>query len=174
MVYHAIESIAVSRYFCPVAQYHCVGTASTKWALIWHFLFHHPPDLVVIPSEGTVPLPKCKRCSTQTKVGTLYQKHQSTQLCCGEWERRMQHETAEAEAARISLTRAFTAYGEDLERVEVFKYLGDSARLLAPSKQTYHYSTSQVASRIDIKRSKILPIILCSFPPSILLPVVWQ
>lgn len=59
----------------------------------------------------------------------------------------MQHETAEAEAARISLTRAFTAYGEDLERVEVFKYLGDSARLLAPSKQTYHYSTSQVASQ---------------------------
>ncbi len=40
-----------------------------------------------------------------------------------------------AEAARIALTRTFTAYGEDLERVEVFKYLG---RLLA-----YNHNDSQ-------------------------------
>ena len=45
----------------------------------------------------------------------------------------MQREAAEA--ARIALTRTFTAYGEGLERVQVFKYLG---RLLA-----YNHNDSQ-------------------------------
>jgi hypothetical protein len=38
----------------------------------------------------------------------------------------MQHEAAEA--ARVALAQSFTAYGDKLERVEVFKYMG---RLLA-------------------------------------------
>jgi hypothetical protein len=58
----------------------------------------------------------------ETKVGALYGKHQCTWLCREGWERKKQHEAAEA--ARIALTRTFMAYGEDLERVEVFKYLG--------------------------------------------------
>ena len=62
----------------------------------------------------------------QTKVGALYGKHQRTWLCQEGWERKKQHEAAEA--ARVALARTFTAYGEDLEREEVFKYLG---RLLA-------------------------------------------
>ncbi len=62
----------------------------------------------------------------QTKVGTLYEKHQCTRLCREGWERKKQHEAAEA--AWVALARTFTAYGEDLERVEVFNYLG---RLLA-------------------------------------------
>jgi hypothetical protein len=124
VVYHAIESITAGTYFCPVL--HCIGEASTKWALRRHFLFRHPQDLVVIPSEGTVPLPKCERCGMQTEAGALYQKHQCTRLCREGWERRMQHEATEA--ARIALARMFTAYSEDLERLETFKYLG---RLLA-------------------------------------------
>ncbi len=62
----------------------------------------------------------------QTEVGALYGKHQRTRLCREGWERRKQHEAAEA--AWVALARSFTAYGEDLERMEVFKYLG---RLLA-------------------------------------------
>ena len=57
-----------------------------------------------------------------TKVGTLYRKHQQTQLCRDGWERKKQHEATEA--ARVALARTFMAYGEDLERVKVFKYLG--------------------------------------------------
>ncbi len=124
VVYRAIESIAAGTNFCPVP--HCVGEASTKWALRRHFLYRHPQDLVVLPSEGTVPFPKCERCGMQTVVGALYGQHQRTRLCRERWERRKQHEAAEA--ARVALARMFTAYGEDLERVEVFKYLG---RLLA-------------------------------------------
>ena len=76
----------------------------------------------------------------QTKTGALYGKHQRTRLCREGWERRKQHEAAEA--ARVALARMFTAYGEDLERVEVFKYLG---RLLA-----YNDNDSQ-AMRANLK-----------------------
>jgi hypothetical protein len=55
--------------------------------------------------------------------------------------RRKQYEAAEA--ARVALARTFKAYGEDLERVEVFKYLG---RLLA-----YDDNDSQ-AMRANLKK----------------------
>jgi hypothetical protein len=80
----------------------------------------------------------------QTKVGALYGKHQRTRHCREGWERKKQHEAAEA--ARVALARTFTAYGEDLdlERVEVFKYLG---RLLA-----YDDNDSQ-AMRANLKKA---------------------
>ena len=124
VVYRVIKLLGVGMYICPVL--HCIGGASTKWALRWHFLFRHPQDLVALPSEGTVPFPRCKRCGKQTETGALYGKHQRTWLCHEGWERRKQHEATET--PRIALARMFAAYGEDLERVEVFKYLG---RLLA-------------------------------------------
>ncbi len=83
VVYCAIKSLSMGTYFCLVP--HCIGEASTKWALRQHFLFCHPQDLVVLPSEGTVPFLRCKRCGMQNKVGTLYRKHQRTHfaLRCG-------------------------------------------------------------------------------------------
>jgi len=52
--------------------------------------------------------------------------HHRTELCQRGWERKRQH--AAAVRSQEALKRSFTAYGEELERVEVFKYLG---RLLA-------------------------------------------
>jgi hypothetical protein len=141
MVYHTIKLLSAGTYFCLVP--HCICKASTKWALRWHFLFRHPKDLVVLPSEGTVPFPRCKRCEMQTKAGTLYRKHQRTWLCREGWERKKQH--VAAEAARIALARTFMAYGEDLERVEVFIYLG---RLLR-----YDDNDSQ-AMRLNLKKAR--------------------
>ncbi len=63
------ELLAVGKYFCLVP--HCVINLSMKWSLRRHFLDHHPQDLVVIPSKGTVPYPKFERCGMQTKPGTL-------------------------------------------------------------------------------------------------------
>jgi hypothetical protein len=74
VIYRAIELIAVGTYLCPVP--HCIGKASTKWNLRWHSLDCHPRDLVVIPSEGSVRLPQCKRCEMQTETGALYGRHQ--------------------------------------------------------------------------------------------------
>jgi hypothetical protein len=62
----------------------------------------------------------------QTEHGALIGRHQRTQLCQEGWDKKVQHEAAET--ARVALTQSFTAYGDKLERVEVFKYPG---RLLA-------------------------------------------
>jgi hypothetical protein len=83
---------------------------------------HHPQDLVVCPSEGSAPLPRCTRCGMQTAAGALMRKHQETKLCMERLHQQVQHKTAVA--TRLYLKTRFFAYGEELEQVEVFKYLG--------------------------------------------------
>jgi len=107
-------------YHCPVPG--CPGSATTKWTLRRHFGQRHPLDLVSIPGEGCYP--RCERCAHQ--VSPLASNHRGSKNCREGMERRLQHEAA-ANSAR-SLQKQFTAYGEPLERVEVFKYLG---RLMA-------------------------------------------
>ncbi len=55
-------------------------------------------------------------------VEDLSQGHHRTALCQRGWERKRQY--AAAVRSQQALERSFTAYGEELERVEVFKYLG--------------------------------------------------
>jgi hypothetical protein len=59
-------------------------------------------------------------------VADLNGGHHRTELCQRGWERKRQH--AAAIWSQEALEHSFTAYGEELERVEVFKYLG---RLIA-------------------------------------------
>jgi hypothetical protein len=58
----------------------------------------------------------------QTECRALYGRHQRTQLCQNGWDKKVQHEAAET--ARVALAQLLMAYGDELERVEVFKYLG--------------------------------------------------
>jgi hypothetical protein len=58
----------------------------------------------------------------QMAAGALLRNHQKTELCKERWRQQVQHETAAT--ARLSLETWFFAYGEELQRVEVFKYLG--------------------------------------------------
>ncbi len=124
VVYHATKLPATSLYFCPVAQ--CGGQSGTRFNLCRHFLMRHPQDLICILSESSHPLPKCKHCGLQTPVEDLNGGHHRTDLCQQGWERKWQH--AAAVHSQEALEHSFTAYGEDLERVEVFEYLG---RLIA-------------------------------------------
>ena len=55
----------------------------------------HPRDLIVIPSEGTVSLPRCKISGMQMDVGTLYGRHQCTWPCREGGESKLQHKAAE-------------------------------------------------------------------------------
>jgi hypothetical protein len=120
VVYCAIASTETGCYFCPVAN--CVGGASTQWNLRRPFMDHHPQDFVICPSEGSAPLPTCTRSGTQMAAGALMHKHQETELCKERWRQQGQHETAAA--TRLSPETWFFAYGEELEWVKVFKYLG--------------------------------------------------
>jgi hypothetical protein len=86
----------------------------------------HPQDLICIPVEGSHFLPKCERCGLQMPVDDLNGGHHRTELCKQGWERKWQH--AAAVRSQEALGRSFMAYGEELEKVEVFKYLG---RLIA-------------------------------------------
>jgi hypothetical protein len=69
--------------------------------------------------------------------------HYETALCRDRVARRVQYATAECE--HLSPSQMFTAYGEELERVEIFKYLG---RLLA-----YNDNNAQ-AVRGNLKKAR--------------------
>ena len=118
-VYHAMASYD-GTFYCPVPG--CLGKATTKWTLRRHFGQRHPLDLVSVPGQGCYP--RCEGCAHQ--VSPLATRHRESKNCREGTERRVQHEAA-ANSAR-ALQQQFTAYGEPLERVEVFKYLG---RLMA-------------------------------------------
>jgi hypothetical protein len=85
------------------------------------FLMRHPQDLVCIPAKGSQPLPKCDQCGVQTPLEDLNGGHHRTELCQGGWERKCQH--AAAKGYQQALKQMFACDGEELERVEVFKYL---------------------------------------------------
>jgi hypothetical protein len=55
-------------------------------------------------------------------VEDLSRGHYRTALCQRGWERKCQHEAAVRSQQALECT--FCANGEDLERIEVFKYLG--------------------------------------------------
>ncbi len=82
----------------------------------------HPQDLVCIVIEGSLPLPQCTCCGLQTPVKDLGRHHHRTGLCQRGWERKCQHEAAVR--SQQALEHTFCAKEEELERVEVFKYLG--------------------------------------------------
>jgi hypothetical protein len=120
--YFAPYSMASGKFKCPVPG--CVGEAATKWNMRRHFLDRHPKDLVVLPGEGL--LPRCSDCGMQTSHSALAGKHRSTSLCRSGTDRQVQREAAVRSERAIA--QKFTAYDEELENVEVFKYLG---RLIA-------------------------------------------
>jgi hypothetical protein len=66
----------------------------------------------------------------QIERGALYEWHQRTQLCQDWWEKKVQHEAAKT--ARDALAQLFTAYGDKLERVEVFRYMSSLEQELIP------------------------------------------
>jgi hypothetical protein len=76
--------------------------------------------------DGANPLPKCERCGLQCTHRALNTTHTTSQYCREATERKVRQQAAVNSARDLNVS--FTAYGQSLERVEVFKYLG---RLLA-------------------------------------------
>jgi hypothetical protein len=98
---------------------------------------------VCSPVEGSLPLPQCDRCGLQILYATMNGQHYENALCKDGVARKAQH--AAVERMHLALLQMFTAYSEELERVEVFKYLG---RLLA-----YNDNDTQ-AERNNLKKAQ--------------------
>ena len=105
---------------CPVEG--CPGRAATRTAMRVHFLNRHVLDTVVILEEGNLLHPRCPRCDMLVSWRKLSRRHPATAQCArgADQKRRRLAE----EELRESTERAVEAYGEPLENVTVFKYLG--------------------------------------------------
>ena len=87
-----------------------------------HFLHRHVLDTVVILEEGNPPHPRCPRCNMLVPWNTLNERNPATAQCARGAEQKRRR-LAEAEL-RDSTKKDFEAYGEPLENVTEFKYLG--------------------------------------------------
>ena len=87
-----------------------------------HFWRRQVRDTVIILEEGNLPLPRCKNCDMLVPWRALNGRHKDTAMCRNGSERKRRR-LAEAEI-RESTEMAFEAYGEQLESVPRFTYLG--------------------------------------------------
>ena len=116
VTYQTTSSIATDKFACPVPG--CVGTASMKYGIRRHFRCLHPQDLLDVPGEGRYP--KCGCCGMQ--VNPTATGHQTTKTGKAMHAARLERKAVSDSA--VAMDAKFYAYREELERVEVFKYLG--------------------------------------------------
>ena len=79
-------------------------------------------DIIIILEEGNLPHPRCKNCDMFVPWRALNGRHKSTEMCRSGAERK-QRQLAEAEV-RVSTEMVFEVYGQQLQSVPRFKYLG--------------------------------------------------
>ena len=105
---------------CPVEG--CPWVLETQTAMRVHFMHRHVQDTVVMLEEGNFPHPRCARCYMQVPRKALNGRHLGTAQCekGAEQKRRRLAETE----TRENLERAFHAYGQPMEAVSEFRYLG--------------------------------------------------
>ena len=87
-----------------------------------HFWRRHVRDTVIILEEGNLPHPRCENCDMLVPWRSLNGRHKDKAMCRSGAERKRRQDTA-AEV-RESAERDFEAYGDQLESVPRFTYLG--------------------------------------------------
>ena len=105
---------------CPVEG--CPGRAGTLTAMRVHFWRLHVRDIVIILEEGNLPHPRCPRCDMFVQWRALNGRHKNTEMCRGGADKKRRR-LVETEV-RDSAETAFEVYGEKLQTVPRFKYLG--------------------------------------------------
>ena len=96
----------------------CPGKLSSAYMLRRHFRDLHPKDSIEVWWEGHYP--RCERCAMQ--CNPEYPRHINSQVCQTGAERRTQRDSAITSA--LALRQLFYVKGEVLEKVELFRYLG--------------------------------------------------
>ena len=117
---YRIESPKGGTKECPVEG--CPGRARKRTAMRVHFWRRHVRDVVIILEEGNLPHPRCPRCDMLVPWRSLNGRHKITAMCRSGAERKRRR-LAEADV-RESTEMAFEVYGEQLQAVPSFKYLG--------------------------------------------------
>ena len=85
------------------------------------FGYRHLLDNICIPHEGNYP--RCNLCDMQASTGTINSELNRNSKTCKEGHRRKLQRKA-YRCSTLSLNEKFTVYGQELERVELLKYLG--------------------------------------------------
>ena len=105
---------------CPVEG--CPEKLATRKTMRVHFVHPHVLNTVVMLEEENLPHPRCVRCDMQVPRRALNGRHPGTVQCVKEAKRKRRR-LAETET-RENLERDFEAYGDPIELVSEFKYLG--------------------------------------------------
>ena len=100
----------------------CLGTLAMRTAMRVHFVHRNVQDTVVMLEEGNSPHPRCARCDMQVPRKALNGCHLGTAQCAKGVERKRRR-LAETET-RENLERVLSAYGQPMEAVTEFRYLG--------------------------------------------------
>ena len=90
--------------------------------MLLHFLHPHFINTAVIMEEVNLPHPRCARCDMLVPRWALNGRHPATAQCARVVERKWRR-LAEAETREI-LERSFESYGEPINNVLAFRYLG--------------------------------------------------
>ena len=105
---------------CPVEG--CPGRAGTQTAMRVHFWRRHVQDIIIILEEGNLPHPRFTNCDMFVPWRALNVRHKSTDMCRSGADRKRRR-LAETEV-RYSTEKAFEVYGQQIQSVPRFKYLG--------------------------------------------------
>ena len=105
---------------CPVEGF--LGRAGTQTEMRVHFWRRNVRDTIIILEEGKLPHPRCKNCDMFVPWRDLNGRHKSTEMCRSGAERKRRR-LAEAEI-RDSMGMASEVYGQHIQSVPRFKYLG--------------------------------------------------
>lgn len=125
---------------CPVDGY--MASFQSKIELQRHFCHQHTTATLCILEEGPYPLPQCDLCRMHVTPLALRNGHQATRLC---W-------TGNARKAKCELleqnfhanTHVFCIYGELLQAVQQFRYLGRPITSSDDDWMAVHQNLSQV------------------------------
>ena len=109
-------------YCCPVEGCSYGGGKTTPWLMRRHFCTRHECDTICIPKEGM--LPRCEKCNMQVNMHgpRAWKRHWESKTCQEMTAKREQREAVKKCARAMDVK--FYAYGQELERVDFFKYLG--------------------------------------------------
>ena len=100
----------------------CPGRAGTRTAMRVHLWRRHVRDIIIILEEGDLPHPRYENCAMFVPWRTLNGRHKSTEMCRSGAERKRRR-LAEEEI-RDSTEMTFKVYGQQIQSVPRFKYLG--------------------------------------------------